>query len=401
MVQTDIIFEKYSPNQPHPFPIPAPAPFIHYTEMYSPIPTSEESEDSDFSALVQQVEALRRTLLVPANGISLDSFCPDTWGKVLRYLLPREAFELQLVSKNLMVLVTQQDGFWKEIATRRCSNCQSLLSVSRFSSWLMKFKLLTLALENNETRTVIDIGSDQTKYISFNKISKILDLKCVPSLYTTKFTMGLWESLLLGVGNPIDRNDLAVLYGVCNTFSKVCFLLEPGEVLHRFFLRTNYSRWEIRFCHASVGALCAFNRKSGIVVSIGHSKSWIEVVDDSNPIWHFRIEQKGKILEDLKPEIIKLLVSQYFFKFPEASGLPTLPPLEFCCIGGAFNEAAVRFFSHLVSQKTSRFQIISTVENRICAPVVGAYFAPLKNLHKPADLLPAQQKTSFYSLDGF
>jgi len=161
---------------------------------------------------------------------------------------------------------------------------------------------------------------------------------------------------------------------------RACLLLEPGEESPAEF-EDFHRKDKYGFYPLSVSALSSFDRKSGIVVSLG-AKAWIEVVEDQVPIWHSLYQ-----ITNIKSDLQNLIFDFYTWLENQFQPKDFSVPFEVCCIGIPFDEEVVTLFSELLSttvpsptsllaEEKIKFSIISTVEERILAPLLGAFLNP-------------------------
>lgn len=265
---------------------------------------------------------------------------------------------------------------------------------SAWKTWFSKFKAASLIQRYDiATGVVFDFGSNQTKTARWDNTTKKIELKVCPSVYEitdrnkviNPYTIVDPSTLKMGTGTtPIPRHDpkdadvdtLRLIIGCLSPYTHAfehspVVLLEPGEP---FPLPGSLSHFLV--CESSVAALCAFQRGSGVVVSLGAAKAWIEVIINYKPKWHCFLP---RITTDCKQEL-DMLVSNFDTWIQARNRFSKLdPPFEFCCIGAPFDEKAIDIFKKILNSKKIEFSIISTVNERIFAPVLGALVAPFRN----------------------
>lgn len=408
---TDVIFDRYDPSTFHPYDLPSTNPIpTQYLQMYQrptdqtffpPPPVWED-------VLQNQLEDLRKILPCPANGISKNTFCDDIWPIIFSTMSLPEILDFQTVSKDCLEIIQNQDELWKLHTLSYCENFSTFnlgLSIKAFPNWYSKFKVVYFGVKNaGKLGTVIDIGSAQIKTLTYRGGPFVgaqnLELQVLDSVYkfreqapdgfgrffptpTSPFQMLLPydpDSIILGEsakeGFPIIRTETQIIEKVCCSLSPHlrigCLLLEPMEPIPTF---GQLHPFEMRFIEASVATVCAFNRSSGVVISLGHSKAWIQKVENYKPgICLVNKIQEGQSIQDmLKPMV------QEFLQNDPTDGDKAERFYEFCCIGGPFDEKAVEVLSTILQETTPNFSIISSPEIRLCAPLLGAFLAPIRN----------------------
>jgi len=314
LMQTDVIYEKYDiktknpyPLSPHP-PLNEGSPFgqqpsdvgFSGKSRYFQIYRTDAGQPEDFmKSLSIQLEEFRQNSKIIPTTIDGKTFCGDIWVALFGYLSIKKIVNLQYVSKDFRETVISQDNYWKRLGASSYPSIQELSFFGQNLTNFQKFKYLSFAFTpKNLIEVVLDIGASQTKYLTLDPRSKKLQLKTAPSLYT--FDSGYLSSKAeIGTGFPLKKMDTLAIERVVGPscgFSDIpigCVLIDPQEKFP-FMTRSLRDGLDIRYLETSVAALCGYNKDSGIVISIGHSKSWLQVVKNHAVVCDQVIERKKK-----------------------------------------------------------------------------------------------------------
>lgn len=393
LIQTDVIFDKYDPKTPNPYPIHTGPPSLSkYHRGYRSSTWPVDFIDS-FKSYLE--ESRQNANFVPTT-IDKDTFVDDVWATIFQYLSVEAIIDLQQVSKGFQDLVTSKDRFWRSKLPELCLNHEDLSFGPCMTGW-MKFKALGYARSpKNEIGMVLDIGSSTTKYLHLmgsrgpNLLPRVELVTCDSLIEVEQI-----KQIVLGIGSTLSKDNPEQICEIWNEFTpypvRCVLLLNPRETAPDVLplqKEQNHSYpwiWMQRHLEISVAALCGYQRRSGVVISLGHSKSWIQVVKRYEPIWDCVIEKQI----DIKSELTILLHAL----FDEV----TSDKYEFCCIGAPFDHAAIGVFMKiLVEEKEKKnwsgeFEIMSKVEERNYIPLKGAFLAPYRNSDFSSHLLGKYQ----------
>lgn len=383
VASSDVLYERYDPfTTPNPYDIPKEDPEeIQYFQMYRTVP---EKPENYFQVLERQIEEIRKkSSYCPVPEITTDTLCIDIWKVVFSHLEPQVIIQFGSTSRGFLEMISSE-SFWKDKLLALCTNIDKF-PLSRYPTWRKKFQALYDPFQiemgrwplNECVGTVIDIGTLQTKYFLFDIKSKSFEFKILPSVFDCEGPYTPYREIrgfVLGKGEkPLVKTDDLVNW-ICNPKNvpkwapnangdSACLLLCHREDL----IPPAYS---FRICRISVAALSACNSYSGIVVSLGY-RAWIEVVLYQKTTWGYSLPKLGNIKKDLDTLLFKLEFWLESYNLWE-----TIKSYEFCCIGGLFDDDALKMFLELLSQKNiSKYKpsIISKVEERVYGPLMGVF----------------------------
>lgn len=409
VVQTHLLFHKFTQKDQIPYPIPATLSPVNYRQMYlnttpdvdrqiehildcfspdvkKPIePTVVVDTFRDVLAL--QIEDLKKRFPCPANGLNQDTFPVDTWTNILAHLTVKDIIPLLSVSKNINQVVYNSD-FWRASFRENFPAPEFLESFGVLPfllNWYERYKRVNLVLKHKVyCGTCVDFGSSKLKYVGYNGKTKTVTMGCVDALVTLvppkepsiDFLLGGEETQFeakLGEGVPLlssDQKKVECVLKSLATGERVCIILPPRESVSR----SQSFVPQYRYCEASNATVAFYNQKSGVVISIGALSTWIEIVLNHKVMWNFVSPDPSIPLIPRLEELIKAFVA---FKAFEADQNPHYE--EFYCIGGHFDESAIQAFQELMSDQGLKWTIMSKMENRIMTPVIGALLSEERN----------------------
>lgn len=402
MVKTQLYFKPHA--VPHSFTFCSDPQFIKTLVAYRYREGQESTTKKDENEMKKRIEETHRVHPIGfGNGLEKDEFCDDVWKNILNQILFSGLLSLMACSKDLGAL-TRSDSFWKgrfyELwSHQENSKIEDFCTLDILGTWYERFKIQNYAFKNY-SGTVVDIGTYNTKLMyfgfqtqnrgqlfssSFRSFYQVVGDLWTKGLYPTlnKSAICFGEMPMAiakppSLKHPQPKHLNAIFQILSYSSNRVCLILSPGDELPHLpksdknFKKSERFSFELRWCEASVAALCAYNKKSGIVVSLGASKAWIEVVKDYHVVYTCAV-----MLTESTEVTVGWLLSDFKEKSPEA----LLSPLEFCCIGGKFDQEAITIFEAELQKKltNTKYQIISKMEHRFTASVSGAFFAPVKN----------------------
>jgi len=206
-------------------------------------------------------------------------------------------------------------------------------------NWYQKFRVMKLCDSYPAGVVVEPDGSASYKLAFIEPMQKI-----------PVFANVLDDSPLLGTGS-------------------LCLIVPPKQAPFQSLTKGR----QVSQCPASIAALSFYNRKSGIVMSLGATSAWFELVHE-HTIQHtfvsnffkidFAVEIDG-LIDNLLP-VVKQWISEETV-------------LQICCIGGNFDEPAVNYLYKQLELKNMKFTIFSKVTERLTCTLFGALISPFRN----------------------
>lgn len=398
VAQTSVLFEKFDPATPNPYMWTEDKTQVKYQKMYTHVPITPATNPTPgaprktyLEELYNQVEAHRKIFACPANGINEETFPIDAWSIILCHVNLLEVSALMASSQTLHKVIKESD-YWRALL---CQNYpqeefqQNFGILPYLDNWYQRYQRLTFAFSpKNYSGTVIDMGSAFCKYAGYDRVEGILNFESVPATFSITTQKHhddddifgpptSRKKYTLGIGDPFVRTDLTAFEQICSNLvtsldSRICIIVGPNELPPSFpkLGFTRASRVELRWCEASTATLCGYNKKSGVVLSLGNSSCWIEYIFDYKSKWNFVSKTVHPTVQDEIEELVQAFLATWVsdsFMNPEHE-----PLREFYCIGGRFDAEAVQILTKVLSSTGFKFQVCSKPENRIFSPVVGA-----------------------------
>lgn len=407
ILQTDVIYERLEDQDVLPYPLVL-GDITHHEipVMYQSTITvadmeklqnwNDEPKDVYFEQLKFQLRDLKlENRFIVGPGITRDTFVNDIWTSIFHDMSIPMVLTLRLVSKDFIEIIEESD-FWKIHFLRKfpIQVYESVkTTVENLGSWLQRYKRLSYAISTKYSPgVVIEVGHSNLKFVYWAASHRTIRLDQIEATVQMKTTRGKRSVVAYGKGEPITSCNIEDLEAICvdlgsrhepflNLNQRVCLLLSPGVPPPLFPERGVQSS----YCETSTATLCAYNRKSGIVVALGSNLCWIEVIQDHNSLWYHvsKLGVKSNLVDEFEP-LIQNLMKFHGSHVGTISGQDTKTNInfEFCCIGAPFDQEAITIFKEIL-KKTIFFEysIISKVEDRIFSPVLGAFFASERNKH--------------------
>uniref|UniRef100_A0A6B2L1V9 F-box domain-containing protein n=1 Tax=Arcella intermedia TaxID=1963864 RepID=A0A6B2L1V9_9EUKA len=386
IARTEVIFEKIDSNMlVNPLEYATDPKYLKFLTIYKA--SHEEYHkgnpgkfmDLYYEALKMQVEAMRKS--IPKHlPLTKTTFPEEIWLIILKELSYEQLLILMSVSKGMKEIVLDGE-VWRSLYEKSFPDekQESLNIHPSLQDWYTKFKVNKLkefVMRSNKKFTVIDIGTNQLKYI--NQWQK--DIKCVPSKYQEKKTYQQIASHFRP--EEVISIELGSGWDILNHFQNTCsFTSQISEIIDSLsywgdpfvYLRTpavsppKISR--IIEVDMSVVSLNTYFRDSGLVISLGATFCWIQEVEQNKVLFtHLLNGSKEGTLGQVVTALIKKW-KDWKEKMQKNEG----SVVECCCIGGKCDKSNVEMIKRKIEMEGYKVNIISDIDKRITGPILGVF----------------------------
>lgn len=398
VARSEIIFRKIAPElHPDPMAFSRNPKYLKFITLYHASQDSlaqgnpNKFLDLYYEALKMQVAEKRKSTLL-SEILTVASFPTDIWVQILLMLSLRDALAVMTVSKNLCSLILDGE-IWQKFYTEEFldDNSEELKINPHVEDWYRQFKIRYFFTYSLSTFAVIDVGSTTIRYLSKKSLNLGKSTKTnsqifeIPSLYkiverrVQHHYRDVIRESAVGIGTPILKKEAKHL-SYCKDFTKVieklvinpstvCVIASPDKLLPNLHINL----FQVVQCDASVGSLYAYGKLSGLVFSIGNSFPWVQSIINGRLQYSYVFTAVYTIVD----YVIIDLVGYVNNWLQEPAVLNKIVndkgAIDVCCIGGKFDEVAVKLLSaELKKLSQQSFSIISEIEDRVISPIVGS-----------------------------